>query len=64
VTTGAPAEADAPQNREIVEVIGLRLLLCARVGRSIPRAASLRAIGLGLCGFHISGEGWAGEGKC
>src|SRR6476646_9395955 len=42
----------------------IRLFLCARVGRSIPRAASLRAIGLGLCGGYISREGWTCEGKC
>jgi hypothetical protein len=55
----APAEADAPQNREVA----LRLLLCARFGRSIPRATGLHAIGLGLCGGGPR-EGWTCEGKC
>jgi hypothetical protein len=55
----APTEADAPQNREVA----LRLFLCARVGRSIPRATSLYAIGLGLCGGGPR-EGWTCEGKC
>jgi hypothetical protein len=36
----APAEADAPQNVEVA----LRLLLCARVGRSIPYALLIIAI--------------------
>jgi len=57
------AEADAPQNREKPND-GLRLLRCACAGRSIPHAASLRAIGFGLgCGWVTStGKGWAGEG--
>ena len=44
--------------------VGLHLFLFAHVGRSIPRATSLRAIGLGLGGCHISREGWTCEGKC
>ena len=44
--------------------LGLHLFLFAHVGRSIPRTACLRAIGLGLCGGHISREGWTCEGKC
>jgi hypothetical protein len=42
---------------------GLHLFLFAHLGRSIPRATGLCAIGLGLCGGYISREGWAGEGK-
>jgi hypothetical protein len=52
-----------PLLRSVAEaMVGLRLLRCARVGRSIPRAASLHAIGGGLgCGL-VAGEGRAGEG--
>jgi hypothetical protein len=56
----APAGADAPQNREVA----LRLFLFAHFGRSIPCATGLLAIGLGLCGGHVSCENWACEGKC
>ena len=45
-------------------LIGLRLLRCARVRCSIPHAASLGAVGRGLCGFYILGESWTCEGKC
>src|SRR4029077_20827815 len=55
---GALTEAKAPQNREVA----LRLFLCARFGRSIPRATGLHAIGLGLCGGRPR-EGWTCEGK-
>ena len=46
-------------------LIGLRLLRCARVRCSIPHAASLRAIGFGLCGRRVSRprEGRAREGS-
>jgi hypothetical protein len=40
----------------------LHLFLFAHIGRSIPGASGLRAIGLGLCGRHISREGWTGSG--
>src|SRR6478736_8822004 len=40
------------------------LFLCAGVGLSIPHAASLHAIRVGLRGRHVSGEGWTGECKC
>jgi Family of unknown function (DUF5681) len=43
---------------------GLHLFLFAHLGRSIPRATGLRAIGLSLCSGHISRKGWACEGKC
>ena len=59
----APAEADAPFFIMCESDGGLRLFLCALVGRGIPHAASLLAIGFGLCSGYISREGWTGEGK-
>jgi hypothetical protein len=42
----------------------LHRLFRAGASLGVPDAASLLAVGLGLCGVHISCEGWAGEGKC
>ena|SRR6478672_4554086 len=60
---GAPAEADAPCERAKITA-GLHLFLCARVGRRIPRAASLGAVGCRLCGFYVLGKSRARESKC
>src|SRR6478736_4768508 len=41
----------------------LHLFLFAPLSHFIPVAISHPAIGLGLCGLHISREGWTCEGK-
>jgi hypothetical protein len=53
----------APSVLQQRQWLRLHLLLCANIVRSIPRAASLFAVSLVLCGRHVTGKGGTRKGK-